>query len=263
MAKATHTFVVPAHGRSIHLQDCLESLAKQRLPSEVVVSTSTPFYDIEDLCQKYGASLSIHSPNRGIGHDWNAALHAGTGELVTVAHQDDIYLPDFSQEVVAAHGRRPRSALYFCNACEVTENGSRRVGDTNNSIKQKMIALAYSGRDTVADALSRRLLLGFGNPIVCPAVTINRRVAGEFRFREDLRTNMDWFAWLELSDVGAVTRINKRLMCHRVHADSETARCLDDGVRRAEDEMVFRQLWPSPLASVLARLYSRSYGRYI
>lgn len=263
MTDTTHAFVVPAYGYSPHLRDCLASLAGQTCSSPIVVCTSTPFHGMDTLCAQFGARVVRHGPNGGIGRDWNAALSAADGELVTIAHQDDIYLPEFSAELMSANERRPRSALYFCSADEITQDGRPRVADRNNSIKRVMVAVSYAGRDTVADPLSRRLLLGFGNPIVCPTVTINRRVAPHFRFREELRTNMDWLAWLDLSREGAVTRINKRLVSHRVHSDSETARCLDDGTRRREDELVFGQLWPSPLAKALVRLYSHSYGGYV
>lgn len=258
-----HSFVVPTYGHSPHLEACLDSLAAQHARSEVVVCTSTPFPELPSLCDAFGARLVVHGPNAGIGRDWNGALAASETALVTLAHQDDLYAPGFVEETLAAHRRWPDSALYFCDADEITETGQARAGGRNNAVKRLMVAAAYGGGETVRSAIARRALLGFGNPIVCPTVTINRRVAGDFKFREELRTNMDWLAWLDLSRIGSVTRIRRRLVSHRVHTDSETARCLDDGARREEDQLVFRQLWPSPFANLLARVYSYSYGGYL
>ena len=258
-----HAFVVPTYGESPYLRDCLGSLAAQERRSDVVVATSTPFDGLQALCDEVGARLVVHGPNRGIGPDWNAALDVAQAPLVTVAHQDDLYHPRFSAAVLDAHARSPCSALYFCDAGEVTGDGRPRDGGTNARIKRLLVAAAFAGRHSVGGAVSRRLLLGLGNPIVCPSVTINLGVAPGFRFREDLRTNMDWLAWLDLSQAGAVTYIDERLMDHRVHTTSETARCLDDGSRAREDALVFERLWPRPVAALLGRLYRYSYQGYL
>ncbi|HEY4560966.1 MAG TPA: glycosyltransferase family 2 protein [Lysobacter sp.] len=259
----SHAFVVPAYGESPYLRDCLRSLAAQERPSDIVVATSTPFDGIAPLCDEVGARLVVHGPNRGIGPDWNAALAATQAPLVTVAHQDDLYHPRFSTAVLDANAHSPRSALYFCDAGEVTGDGQPRDGGTNARIKRLLVATAFAGRRSIGGAVSRRLLLGLGNPIVCPSVTINLGVAPGFRFREDLRTNMDWLAWLDLSQAGAVTYIDERLMDHRVHMTSETARCLDDGSRSKEDALVFERLWPRPVAALLGHLYRYSYQGYL
>lgn len=238
------------------------SLAAQTKPSPIVVCTSTPFDDMDAVCGEFGALVVRHGPNRGIGSDWNQALGSVGSDLVTLAHQDDLYLPRFTEQLLAGHARSPNSAIYFCDAGEITHCGLPRQGYRNNLIKRWMVAVAFAGRTSISDALSRRALLGFGNPVVCPAVTLNRAVAPHFRFREDLRTNMDWLAWVELTEAAAVTRIIGTLMEHRVHEDSETFRCLDDGARSAEDRMVFERLWPSKVAGLISRLYSRSYSGY-
>lgn len=258
-----HTFVVPAYGRSPYLGACLRSLAAQRVPASIAVVTSTPYEGLDAECAAVGARLVVHGPNRGIGPDWNAAVSAACTPLVTVAHQDDLYHPAYSAVVVEAHARSPRSAFYFCDAGEVTGDGRLRSGGTNARIKRLMVALAFMGRRTIDGPVARRLLLGLGNPVVCPAVTLNTAVAPGFRFREDLRTNMDWLAWLELSTRGPITRIRGRLMDHRVHEGSETARCLDDGSRAREDALVFDRLWPAPVAALIKRAYRHAYPGYL
>jgi glycosyltransferase involved in cell wall biosynthesis len=263
MSRALHTFVVPAYGRSPHLEACLRSLRSQSASSQVVVSTSTPFDGIEQVCAAAHARLVVHGPNRGIGNDWNRALDAADTALVTVAHQDDVYHPGYATAMLDAHRRHPSAALYFCDSGEITQDGAPREGGMNLRIKRLLVAAAFLGRGAVSGPIARRLLLGLGNPIVCPAVTLNFDAAPGFRFREDLRTNMDWLAWLELSERGPVAHVRERLMDHRVHVESETARCLDDGTRRAEDALVLRRLWPWPVAGLIGRLYARSYREYL
>ncbi|MEO7066641.1 MAG: glycosyltransferase family A protein [Rhodanobacter sp.] len=257
-----HSFIIPAYGRSSYLEDCLESLAAQTLGSPVIVCTSTPFDGVEDLCHRFNARLQIHSPNRGIGADWNAALVVAGTELVTLAHQDDIYLPEFAAEMVAAAESSPESAILFSDADEITSDGKVMLQHRNTSVKRLIGRVAFAGRPTIRGPVSLRLLLGLGNPITCPAVTIRLPRSNGFRFREDLRTNMDWLAWIELAKCGGITRVPKVLMQHRAHDQSATARCLSDGARSEEDRLVFDRMWPRPVASILAHLYQRSYAGY-
>lgn len=257
-----HSFIIPAYGRSPFLEGCIESLMAQTAKSPIVISTSTPFDGLDALGYKFGVRLHIHSPNRGIGPDWNAALDVADTQLVTLAHQDDIYLPEFSERMVAAAHDKPQSTLLFSDADEIDSRGELIPQHHNTTIKRLMVGMAFAGRTTIQGAVSRRLLFGLGNPVICPAVTINRTNTADFRFREDLRTNMDWLAWIELAERGAVTRVAKVLMQHRAHEQSETARCLADGARQQEDRMIFERMWPRPVSDILSRLYQRSYAGY-
>lgn len=260
MSCSRHCFVVASYGRSPYLEACLESLRGQSLPSSVVISTSTPFEGIEGLAREYGAVLRIHGPNRGIGADWNAALEAAEGDLVTIAHQDDVYAPAFTERVMEAHARMPGSAISFCDFEEIGPAGV--LCTRNHRVKRLLVAMACAGADVIAGGIRRRLLLGFGNPILCPSVTINRALAPAFAFREDLRTNMDWLAWIELSAAAPVRRIRGVLVHRRVHKDSETARCIVDGARLKEDRLVFDRLWLPPISWLIALAYRLSYPGY-
>lgn len=227
------------------------------------VFTSTPSGEVSALCRELGVPLHVHSPNRGIGHDWNAALAGARTSLVTIAHQDDLYYREYGQRVLDAARAEPRAALLFTDADEVDDSGRLRERARNNAIKRILVDAAYLGRTTASDGWTRRMLLGLGNAINCPAVTINCEVAADFRFREDLKTNMDWLAWVELSARGPVSRVPKRLMAHRVHGQSETAHAISGGVREREDRMVLEALWPRPVAAAIMRLYRKGYQGYM
>lgn len=258
-----HAFVVPAYGESPYLPACLASLSVQSTPSRIVVATSTPFDGIEALCEAHGAELHVHGPNRGIGHDWNTAIAQAAADWVTVAHQDDIYHPRFVERVGEAASAYPECAFVFTDADEVDAEGNPRAGGMNQRIKRMLVGSAFLGRHRIDGPWARRVLLGLGNSVNCPAVTLNMRLNPGFRFREDLRTNMDWMAWVDLTRKAGVARVPDALVSHRVHAESETARCLDDGARSQEDRMVFDALWPTLLSRPLQRLYALSYRGYM
>lgn len=258
----SHSFIVPTYGRSPFLEGCLASLEAQTAESEVVICTSTPFGGIETVCRRFGARLHVHGPSRGIGADWNAALGVADTDLVTLAHQDDIYLPQYAARIMAAALREPTSTMLFSDVDEIDSSGKVMSQHHNSTVKRRIVRLAFAGRKTIHGTISRKVLLGLGNPVICPAVTINLKLAAGFCFREDLRTNMDWIAWIDLAERGTVTRIPEVLMQHRAHGQSETARCLADGARRREDRMVFDRMWPRPVSGMLSHFYSRSYAGY-
>ena len=254
-----HAYVIPAFGHSPHLEACLASLRTQA-GSDVIVSTSTPFEGLAALVEANGARLRVHSPNTGIGHDWNMAFQAAEAPLVTIAHQDDTYSPGHAAVVTAAFDRKPGALLAFTDYRELLDDEVRPWNRTM-LVKTLQREMAFMGRESVGSVAGKRLLLRFGNPIPCPAVTFNKARIPHFSFRTDMRTNMDWAAWIGLAaGQGEFLYLRKPLVHHRIHPGSETTACIADGARAREDEDMFRALWPRSVARVLARMYAASYG---
>lgn len=259
---AEHAFVVPAYGRSPYLEDCLRSLVAQAVRSPVVVCTSTPYDGLATLCERYGARLVVHSPNRGIAHDWNYAFDSVDSEWVTIAHQDDVYLPRFTALTMAASRREPGAVLVFTGYREADQHGVR-PRSIPLKIKRVLIALAMLGRQSVSSRFSRTNLLRLGCPIPCPSVTLRKAaLPAGFRFDPRLRVNLDWDFWLRIATTvnGSFVREKNVLMLHRIHLDSETTSGIVDGVRAREDRELFERLWPPAIAAVISRLYAFSYS---
>lgn len=261
--RPNHAIVVAAHGCSPFLERCLDSLAQQDGQPQIAISTSTPFPGLKTIAAKRGAHLHVHGPSRGIGADWNAALAASDAQLITIAHQDDVYDHAFSTVVRDAHAAFPDTAFSFTDADEILPDGSVRRGARNGYVKRALVAAAFTGSRVVLEGWRRRVLFGFGNPVICPSVTLNRRALTGFAFREDMRTNMDWLAWLQLTSLGGALRIRETLVHRRVHESSETASCIIDGSRNSEDAMIFDMLWPRPLARLIHSLYRAGYSGYL
>jgi glycosyltransferase involved in cell wall biosynthesis len=258
-ATALHTFVVPAYGRSAHLRECLSSLRGQSAASNIVIATSTPYDGLEEVATEYGARLATHSPNAGIGHDWNFALAQADTPWVTLAHQDDLYLPKFLERTLEAVQAHPRAALVFTGYREL-EGGTRRASSAMLAIKRVLLELGFLGRGSLSATGAKLRLLRLGCPIPCPAVTLDLQRLSDLRFREDLRVNLDWDAWIRAAHRPvAFAWVREPLMLHRIHGVSETTAAIRQGVRAAEDRMMFEALWPAPVARMLARAYTLSY----
>lgn len=253
-----HAFVVPAYGDSPHLRSCLESLACQSRASPIIISTSTPSPVMRAVAYDYGARLVVHGPNQGIGHDWNMALAAVDADWVTLAHQDDIYLPDFGDRTKDAIARSPDAVLVMTGYHELV-GGRIRCMTPMLVVKRMLQEFAFLGRDSIDGSAKSRLLV-FGCAIPCPSVTLRRDFGSMSFFREDLRVNLDWDAWWRLArQDGLFLRVREILVLHRIHAGSETTGGVRSGIRAAEDLAMFRQMWSRRVANMMARLYSLSY----
>jgi glycosyltransferase involved in cell wall biosynthesis len=254
-----HGFVVPAYGESPHLRECLDSLARQTQRSTVVIATSTPHEGLAAIADEFGARLAVHAPNAGIGSDWNFALAQARTPWVTLAHQDDVYLPTFTERSLALADTRPDLALVLTGYGELLGTDTRTTTPML-LVKRALLELGFLGRGAVSNPGAKLRLLRFGCPIPCPSVTLNMALLDGLRFREDLKVNLDWEAWMRLARAdGAFAYAREPLMLHRIHATSETSAAIRQGVRAVEDRMMFDALWPRPIARLLARAYTLSY----
>ena len=91
MNNIKHTFVICAYKDSPYLEDCIRSLKAQEIKSELILTTSTPSEYIEKLANKYDIEFIVNKDGGNIGKDWNFAYKLAKTDLVTIAHQDDIY----------------------------------------------------------------------------------------------------------------------------------------------------------------------------
>lgn len=258
--QGAHTFVVPAHGVSPHLRECLHSLRTQSTVSPVVIATSTPSDALEAIAGEFGAALAVHAPNAGIGRDWNFALSQATTPWVTLAHQDDVYLPTFVERTLALADRHPDALLVATGYGELLEpEGARRSRSAMLAIKRLLLECGFLGRSAVRSVRAKQRLLRFGCPIPCPSVSL-RIDRLDFRFREDLKVDLDWEAWWRLAaKPGAFAYDREILMLHRIHRGSETSAGVRGGARATEDLMMFKSMWPAPVAWLLAKAYALSY----
>ncbi len=252
-----HCFVIPAHGASEHLETCLESLLAQSVRSKVLIATSTPNDHIRDLADRHGIPVHVNPEREGIGADWNFALDVADTPWVTLAHQDDVYLGDFTRQTLLALSRHPDALMAFCRYGEIEEALERPVS-TLIRIKNVLLELGFLGSEAASSPLFKTNALRFGCPIPCPSVTVWKETG--LRFRTDLKVDLDWAAWLSLAKrPGSFVYLREKLMMHRVHRDSETSNAISSGSRLAEDTRILRSLWPGFIAKAIVASYRIAY----
>ena len=254
-----HTFVIPAYGDSAFLEACLKALVIQTVKSRVIIATSTPSSYIEGISVKYNIPVFINKESSGIASDWTFACACCKSKYITIAHQDDIYLPDYTERLTSAMKKSPRSLIAFSDYKEIYDGLLR--GDTLLlNIKRTILFPFFLFHQTLSAKIFKKALLAGGSSICCPSVMFNRENIGEISFNTEMSINMDWFFWWTLAGRnGTFVFIKETLMLHRIHSASETSNGLASNRRQSEDKYMFRKIWPKPIAAILTKLYSFSY----
>lgn len=247
-----HTFAICAYKESQYLEECIKSLEKQTVKTNIIICTSTPNDFIKSIAKEHNLKLFINKGESGIGPDWNFAVSSADTMLVTVAHQDDVYNENYAEEVIAAYENDKKCSIIFGDYREI--KNSKIIPLTKNlKIKKfllkKLINNGYSRR-------AKRRALKFGSSICCPCVTVNKEVVGETPYRTELKCDLDWDTWYYLSELdNPFIYINKELMCHRIHEESETSNLIQNNIRLEEDYKMFCKFWSKPIAKILMHYY--------
>ena len=255
MREYQHTFAVCAYKESQYLEECIQSVQNQTAQSKVIMTTSTPNEYIKKMSEKYNVPLYINEGETGITQDWNFAYKMAETELVTIAHQDDVYLSNYVEQIMRLSKRAKSPLILFTDYAEL-RNG--KVVSNNRLLKVKRILLSPLRIPMFWNSkFVRRRVLSLGCPICCPAVTLAKDNLPEKVFQAGFRSDEDWEAWEMLSKrKGAFAYTRTIGMYHRIHEESETSVILGDNARTKEDYIMFKKFWPEFIAKILAKTYS-------
>lgn len=254
-----HTFVICAYKTCAFLEECIESLENQTVKSRILMSTSTPNDYIRSLAEKHNIPLFINNGPSGIAEDWNFALSCAGTELVTLAHQDDVYKPDYTEHMLHCMNRAKDPIFFFSRYGEIRDG--KEV--YNSPLLRVKNFLCFPLRFSRSSKFSKHFCLAFGNGICCPTVTYLTDVIRDHPFSRGLGSNLDWEKWAELSELnGSFVYSGRLLVFHRIHPDAETTKYVQSHRRGPEDFEMFRKFWPKPVAKLITKLYSSGERTY-
>lgn len=256
--KNDHTFAVCAYGQSPYLRECLDSLKRQvDVISDIYIASSTPSEWLSEIADEYGLKLYINNGESGIGQDWCFAYSCAKTPYVTIAHQDDVYLPEYAVSAVNSLSCDTNSLIYFSDYDELRDG---IVVDKNRLLSIKRLLLTpLKNRNNAAKRFSKRAALCFGSAICCPAVTFNVKNCPNPPFVIGLKSNLDWATWECLSNIRGSFIYDSRqiLLHHRIHRDSATTELIANKSRDKEDLEMLKRFWPSCIASAIEHIYSK------
>ena len=82
---------------------------------------------------------------------------------------------------------------------------------------------------------------------------------GESIFDTTYKNSCDYKTWVDLAEkTGGFVYIPKRLLLHRIYAESATTLNLSENIRKKEDLEILSILWPKQIATVINNVYALS-----
>jgi glycosyltransferase involved in cell wall biosynthesis len=252
-----HTFVICAYKENPHIELCIKSLLGQTIKSKIIIVTSTPCDFINNICKKYGMILIENPVGNTIGADWNFGYLQATTELITIAHQDDYYEPDYLENILKLANKREDTIIIFTDYYELKMG--KRVNSNKLLFIKKLMNSPLSIPAFWGSEFIRRRTLSMGCAICCPSVTFVRCNAGESIFNIKYSNSLDFRAWVDLSKKkGAFIYTSKKLMGHRIYPESTTTLNIASKIRQKEDFEILCEFWPKSIAKLINKLYSKS-----
>lgn len=253
-----HTFAICAYGDSPYLEECIKSLKNQTVKSDIILATSTPSEYINEIAEKYDIPV-FENPvkNGGIGEDWNFAVSSAKTNLVTVAHQDDVYLEKYLESILHAFDPDKRQILFYTNYSELIDG---EVKENRRNLKVKrLISLMFNNKLLGAKKWFKRRLLSIGSPIGCPAVTLQTNYTGSSPYITGYSFALDWLTWEKLARIdGEFSFVDEIMMFHRRHDEAATTKCIENNVRKKEDLEVLKRFWCKPIALFIQKFFAKS-----
>jgi len=239
----------------------MKSLKNQQLKSEIIICTSTPCEFIQKIAQKYEVSLYIRDGKSDIRDDWNFAYNTAKGEYITIAHQDDVYDPFYTEEIQKRIKDNDDNIMFLTDYFPL-KNGEKGKRDINSKIR-RVLRIPLKSRFLSKKKWVRKMTLAFGNSICCPSVTYHKSNLGEDIFTSEYKFNIDWDTFYKLSlKKGSFGYIDKPLVWYRVHDGATSKAFIDSHLRIIEDTEMFRQFWPEWIVRFLMIFYKKAYDTY-
>ncbi len=252
-----HTFAICAYKESEYLSECIESLLAQTEKSLIFIATSTDNEYIRNIAKQYDIPICVNPGEGGITQDWNFALGRATTKYVTIAHQDDIYEPEYTEKIMKAIKKCKKPIIAFSDYCEL-RNG-KKVRNTKMLKIKRLMLFPLRIKAFWSSKFVRRRVLSLGDPICCPAVTFNMENVEKPIFNNHFLCAEDWEAWEKLSKKsGEFIYLKRPLMCHRIHEESTTTEALKAGVRIDENFEMYCKFWPKSVAKFINKYYTAS-----
>ena len=253
---ADFEFIICAYKESPYLEECICSLKNQKVQVKIILVTSTPNEHIESLVRKYQLEYYINTGKSGIAEDWNFGLSKADKRVVTIAHQDDIYEPEYVLKVLENINKQNKTIIAFTDYGEL--RNEERVTE-NKLLKTKRVMLLLLKIKYLQNVrFVRRRILSFGSAICCPSVAFVKENLPQPIFQPGYRSDVDWQAWEMLSrEKGAFVYCSDILMYHRIHEDSATTAIIADHDRTKEDYEMFCKFWPKWIANIIEYFYKK------
>ena len=248
MMKIIHTFVILAYKESDDLEDCIKSVLKQSVKSNIVIATSTPNDFITDLAREYGIGIMINDKESNKGSDYNFALSTFNTKLITIVHQDDFYNRNYAKEVINCYEKNKDANLIFTDYYEIHKDVMVKHNWT--LFKKRLMIWPLKYRFFQNKKHYKKRCLSHGQCFCTSSVTFVRDKGIKNFFPEDLKYYNDWQGFINFAKKNTrMVYLNKKLVGYRIY-DKEIN--MDMII---EKENILKQFWNKKIIDFLYKKY--------
>jgi len=235
------TVAIPCRDAGPFLRPALESLLQQTASDFrlVLVDDGSADESIAVARSTAGDRIEILASDSplGIAGNWNRCADLVETPYFCLAHQDDVYRPEFLARLIDALQRHPEAGMAHCRSEAIDAQG-KPLDSGAERYKQ------HFWRQVASDDLAAHYeRLWHGNFISCPAVvyrTAAFRDAGPFR--TDLNFALDWEYWFRMLRSGhGIVDVDEPLLQYRRHATAATAAATHERWRFVEELQVLTE----------------------
>ena len=236
--KDIHTFVILAYLENDNLLECVKSVLNQTVKSNVIIATSTKNDYIIDLASEYGLGVMVNDKPSNKGSDYNYALNAFDTELVTIAHQDDVYDRNYVKEIINCYNKNKDASIIITDSYEVLED--KKLKRSKSLLKKQFLIKPLKYKKFQNKKYFKLRSLKYNQSFCTSTVTyIKKNIKSDF-FSTNLTYNNDWQAFINLAKVDSkFVLIDKKLVGYRINLNEVNI----DKVK--EDILIYKSLWPN------------------
>lgn len=257
----SHTFAICAYKDSPWLEECIRSLKRQSVESEIILCTSTPSRYIRGMADLFGIPLYVREGESDIRDDWNFACAMAGTRLVTIAHQDDRYHKDYAKAVQECWEKYPDTTV-FSTDCAVLYGAEPGKPGMVQFVKH-VLRFPLRLRSLADRTWVKRAAFLFGNPVICPSCTYDKEAVGEPLFQSPYKFALDWDNLWRLAGLpGRFICEERPLIQYRIHDAATTKACIVSHERAADEAAMFRKIWPEPVVRMMMFFYRKAYKAY-
>lgn len=192
------TVIIPTYNNASFLQDCVESLLKQReFIKEIIVvndgSTDNTPEILRQISEKEDKVSFIETPNRGVSHARNVGLSKAKGDYITFVDSDDIVDDGIFGIVYEKLVEMPNIDVVRYN---FEEFGGKRYCNNLYELSGKLLKTKEE-----IDTLKKHLLTDHQHiPNLCQLLIYNKSALGQVRFDENVHFLEDAIFYEDILD---------------------------------------------------------------
>lgn len=235
--KDIHSFVILAYNESDDLEECIKSIKKQSVKSNVLIATSTKNDYIIELASQYGLGVMVNDSESNKGKDYNFALASVDTKLVTIVHQDDLYDRNYAKEVIKCYKKNKDASIIFTDYYEIF--GDKKIKKSKGLLKKRLCIWPLKYGLFNNKKYFKRLSLKYHKAICTSSITFVKDNINSKVFPEDFVYNNDWAALEKLTlNKNRFVMVPKMLVGYRVDVyKRKNAKQID------EDITLYKKFW--------------------